>query len=510
MLDDFITQTLAHIDDFAELKVSLVALYWLEQKHTASASVTMDELANHPALRNGLGSTPNLTLEYALRKAIARGTLLATSSASNEDLKQAKLFANNAPSRELIEVIKQQPVVVGENIAPENAVPDKKSTLLMLIVGEIERLEMIEVYGITLEEDAMVEEWLARGYTQEEIISAVRAALRTPRHSSAAPRGLRQCEAQVKARLPRNPSLYYEMIVTKSKPLREEFIAFRELSGRLPTGREFNQIRAAVGLHGVNGTVQLMRRVVSKDGVDVDALIPMLAEQQDAELSLARRSLQTDVELREITQLYETTFGLPATSSIVDDVRALLRETSDINIWRAAFVYAIQQNKRNWPYVRAIVRNPTPDLLTPAPVNETAKAAFALYRQRVDKAGKLDVSVARQINEVAQTVTDVAAWERAIDTAANANALNWNYIKAVLTRPIDENSPAEENKHGKRKTASQASRSSKPSSRSGKSGGSYRRPQVESTDEERAADEERARALRAEMAERKRKRQPSP
>ena len=114
MLDDFITQTLAHIDDFAELKVSLVALHWLAQKQSATAALTLDELASHPALRNGLGSTPTLTLEYAVRKAIARGTLLTTASASEGDLKAAKLFVNNAPSRELIEVIRQQPTMVGE------------------------------------------------------------------------------------------------------------------------------------------------------------------------------------------------------------------------------------------------------------------------------------------------------------------------------------------------------------------------------------------------------------
>jgi DnaD/phage-associated family protein len=498
MLDEFIQNTLSQIDDLAELKVSLVALRWLEQKQSTTASVTLDELGRTLPLRDGLGIVPTLTLEYAMRKALARGTFVA----SSDDAKTAKIFANNQPSRELIEAIQNHttktPSIGNANQLESGDASDKKTALLILISGEIERLEMIDAYYVSAEDADMVEEWLARGYSQEEIVSAVRAALRTPRPSSAPPRGLRQCEAQVKARLPRTPSAYYRMIITKSEALRDEIVAFRELSGRLPTGHEFNQIRAAIGLYGLQATLMVMRRVISKEGVNTEALLPILAEQQEAEMSLARRELQPDLLMKEIVQLYESTIGMPATSNMLDDMRSLLREMSDIQIWRAAFQLANTQNKRNWAYIRAVVRNPTPDLLVPLPINETAKHAYELYHRRV---GRLDVSVAREINELAMSHVDISKWEKAIDKSAAANALNWNYIKAVLTRPAQETKLIDNEKDGKRKNTA-TSRSA--ASRTGKATGA-RRAQVEFTDEERAADEERARAIRTENAARKKR-----
>jgi hypothetical protein len=153
------------------------------------------------------------------------------------------------------------------------------------------------------------------------------------------------------------------------------------------------------------------------------------------------------------------------------------------------FQYAAAQNKRDWAYVRRLLLNPSPTLFEPLPINETARLAFLEYKRRVSH-GVLDPSVAREINEVAQHVTDFALWTKAIDRAAAANALNWNYIKTVLTKPRKN---ASEAKDGRRKLYGGT-----------RQRGVIRRPQVEeSTEEEREAARERALKLIEERAKRR-------
>jgi len=128
--------------------------------------------------------------------------------------------------------------------------------------------------------------------------------------------------------------------------------------------------------------------------------------------------------------------------------------------------------------------NPSPTLFTPSPANATAKLAFDAYRQRVNR--QLDPVVAGEINALAETLTDAVKWTMAFDRAAAANALRWDYIRAVLTSPGDEAAPAAATAKsaGARTTADR-----KPARR----GATYRRAQAEFSEEERKAAEERAR-----------------
>ncbi|HQV27055.1 MAG TPA: hypothetical protein PKZ61_03110, partial [Thermoflexales bacterium] len=77
MLDALIENTLAQIDDLAELKVTLVALWLIQRKGGGTASVDAAEVLAQPALRQGLGFAPDLAIDAALRRAVARGTFLA-------------------------------------------------------------------------------------------------------------------------------------------------------------------------------------------------------------------------------------------------------------------------------------------------------------------------------------------------------------------------------------------------------------------------------------------------
>ena len=485
MLDDFIQHTLAEVDDLAELKVSLVVLRLLELKQSEISSTTARELATHPALRDGLGFAPQISLDAALQRAVARGTLLRLLT---ESLDEPRYFLNNEASRRTIDAVE---IAEAKRQAARTAITTRTTGhTLNIVARDIEWLEMVDAYPISSEDEFLVEEWLAQGYTHDEIVDGVRETLSTPRPKGSPPRTLRVCATQIMVQAPKNPSVYFRSILTRTDPPPDEVIAFHELAGRWPNGHEFNLAQAAVGIFGSHAAIEMMKRLVSPQNTDMDALIPLLAEQQEAELALARTQAIPDLMLSELIQLYEESFGLPPTSLIAQDISALANDITDLTIWRSVFRYAVAQNKRDWAYVRKLLVNPSPSLFEPLPVNRTARLAFNEYKRRVSR-GILDPSVAREINEIAQRVVDPEAWTQAIDKAAAANALNWNYIKTVLVGPLKDRSSEE--KDGRRKHYGGT-----------RQRGVIRRPQVEeSTEEEREAARERARKRIAERAKRR-------
>lgn len=466
MLDDFIANTLAQVDDLAELKVSLVALRLLEGKLSPTPFVTEGELMAHPAIRDGL-SFPVITLRPALQRAVARGTLLCASVGDGEP----RYFVNNEAGRRAVEAIQSV------TAQPEDGTP-RCVELLARAAFEIERLEAIEAYEPAPEDLPMLEEYLARGYTESEIIAAVRTALHTPRPKHTPPRTLRACLAMLDAQPPASPSEYYQVIVAKAAPPPEEIVHLRERLGREPTGREYDLVRTAAGMFGVRAVLDGLKRVTRDDGVDVDALIPLLAEREEAMLALQRAGMRAEAHMSELVTLYESVFGLPPTSTVVDEMRLLWDEVSDLALWRSVFAYAAGQNKRTWPYVKKLLRHPSPDVFTPQPVNETAQFAFAEYKRRVNRT--LDGRIAADINALATQITDVARWTAAFDKAAEANALRWDYIRKVLTAS-SQTKRGGTDRNGRRGETTQ------------RKGRTYSRPQVEYTEADRQAARERAR-----------------
>ncbi len=252
MIDEFIQTALAQIDDLTELKVSLVALRLLEARLSETASITRDELAAHPALRTGLGFAPDIALDAALKRAVARGTLLATAAISAQ---QARYFANTEAGRRAVEVVESAMQERGSAAAPA---ADAVARMQAAAGREIERLEMIEAYPATDDDRALVVEWLAQGYAPEEILAGVRTALQVPRPARAAPRTLDACVAQVTHQPPAAPSAYYQAVIARVEPPGDEVVAFRELARRWPTGREFVIVRTAVALFGARATIQVL------------------------------------------------------------------------------------------------------------------------------------------------------------------------------------------------------------------------------------------------------------
>lgn len=471
MIGDFIDTQLAQIDSLDELKVTLVALLLLTRKGGDAATLTEAEIAAHPAVRDGL-RFPSITLPPALQLAVARGTLLAA-QIGGEALRYLR---NDAAGRRTLAALEHSEPAA-QNQAPVLAT-------LLVLTREIERLEHLQVYAVEPDDAPLVEEWLDRGYTVDEMLGAVRAALLHPRSRAAAPRRLRDCQPALFAAPPAAPSEYLLTVITRKRKPDEAMVALRLRLGRAPSGREFNAVRAGVAMFGMRATLGALGRLPPGDhGPDVSALLGLLSESESAALAQARAQSAGDEKVREVVQLYEQAFGLPPTSLIADEIRVILQDVPDATLWRSVFDYAARQNKKSWPYIKKILLNPSPDVFTPDPVNDTARFAFAEYRKRVNRI--LDGAVAQEINAIAQTVTDIAQWTRALDIAARANRLRWDYIKTVLTSPQDgPGQQGKDGKNGKRQPTRQPAK-----------GGSFRRPQVSYTDEQRAAAKERDRKL---------------
>jgi hypothetical protein len=460
MLSELIDTHLAQIDNLDELKVTLAAYALLARRQIDTASITERDLLAHPAVRDGL-RLPAITLKPALMLACARGSLLAADIAGT-----AHYFASTPASRAAVSLLQRAS-------QPED--PDATTARALSAVGrEIERLEAIEFYPPEVDDPERIAEWLARGYTTEEIISAARKSLHAPRAKNVPHRTLNAVGTTLTASPPAAATHYYKVVIARTQRPPEEIIALRERLRRPPTHDEFQVVRTAVGMFGLRATLDALGDLTRSGGVELSGLIPLLAERETAALETAREQSTDENTVRELIRLYEQRFGLPPTALVAQDMRVTLTEVPDLERWKAVFDYAARQNKRDWRYVRKVLLNPSPDVFTPAPVNDTAKHAFELYRRRVNRV--IDPAVATEINGLSEKIVDVKRWDAAFDRAASANALRWDYLRSVLT----SDKPEKKN-DAKRPSAPKTGRTT------------YRRQQVEYDDEQRKAAQERAR-----------------
>ena len=72
----FFQQILAQVDDAAELKVILFALWYMSQQESKAAAIAYETFSSDQVLLQGLGSDPQMVLDAALEQAEERGVLL--------------------------------------------------------------------------------------------------------------------------------------------------------------------------------------------------------------------------------------------------------------------------------------------------------------------------------------------------------------------------------------------------------------------------------------------------
>ena len=321
MLDSFIDTALTHIDDLAELKVTLVALRLLAMKSGESAWVSERELLAHPVIQSL--SFPDITLKLALQKAVARGSLLCAAPGGGE----MRYFANTAHTRAMVTTINVSAYAPNSTNRPYDP-----------IRREIERIELVEAYAFSDEDLCLLDEWSAYGYSDEELIAAVRSAMQEPRASNMPARQLRSIEGCLVAKPPATPSHYFDVIVARTVPKPSYVVAFRELARRIPNGAEFKVLQTAVALFGQRNVEEGLTRLRGEGTFLIDGLIPMLSEQEESQMAFERGRAEVDLQVRDLIKLYELTMGLPPTDYIARDMKSLYdSDVKDLGTWKAVF-----------------------------------------------------------------------------------------------------------------------------------------------------------------------------
>ena len=98
------TELIPLIDDLAELKLTLHALWRLGRQRGTVRYLRRADLAADPVLLSGLGDAPAEALSGALERAVERGTLLRVEAATGETTEEL-YFANTPKGRAAVEAI---------------------------------------------------------------------------------------------------------------------------------------------------------------------------------------------------------------------------------------------------------------------------------------------------------------------------------------------------------------------------------------------------------------------
>jgi DNA replication protein len=133
--DVFFAELLPHIDDLAELKVTLHLMWLMHRRKPNARWVSLAELREDGVLAFSLAAAyeePPAALEHGLRKAVERGTLLelrggpAAQHAGTAE-RVTWYVLNSAKGRELLERVRTGALRLpaGEQPLPERPVPDR-------------------------------------------------------------------------------------------------------------------------------------------------------------------------------------------------------------------------------------------------------------------------------------------------------------------------------------------------------------------------------------------------
>ena len=98
------TDLIPLIDDLAELKLTLHALWRLLRQRSRIRYLSHADLASDDVLRTSLGGAPGDVLRQALARAVERGTLLQVEAAAG-DASEPLYFANTPKGRAAVEAI---------------------------------------------------------------------------------------------------------------------------------------------------------------------------------------------------------------------------------------------------------------------------------------------------------------------------------------------------------------------------------------------------------------------
>ena len=102
----FFIELLPQIDDVNELKITLYALWYLDQMEGTFRYLHMDDFNQDKIFMHGLGENPQKALEMGLQSAVTRGTFLMT-EIPGDDGNKAYYFLNTPRGRAAVEAIER-------------------------------------------------------------------------------------------------------------------------------------------------------------------------------------------------------------------------------------------------------------------------------------------------------------------------------------------------------------------------------------------------------------------
>lgn len=469
---------LAQVDDLSELKVTLVALRLLERKQSDAPFITAKEMEAHPALREAFGKMLSLRVEMALRSALERETFVSVTFSSED---KRRYYANTQTNREMVKAL--QETINSSDTKTDTISRELLDEIKKSVYAELARLESVEIYPADFNDEVLVAKWVDWGYTSDEIMGSLQGVLQKPRIGGS-PRDLNYCKQAIEKFPPQNPSEYYLAVIrkpglTRNSIVNDLLVYLTAVLKRSPEPHEFDLLLKALNLFGQQAIKDILKQMAKSGSINMKALLPLLAESEDAKLNLALKDSDflNDKVTEEIFDLYSEYLGASGTN--INLVRDFIKEHRDIKVWRNAFRYAQNNNSLKWNYVSKLVDNPKSIIHEPDPINPTALFAFNEFRRRIGK-GNLDEKIASEINSLATQIDDQKKWEEAIDNAIKTKSYpTWKDVKSNLT---NNQNTTQDLTYGKSKSASTGTRKRVT-----------RRPQVQYTDADREAARERDR-----------------
>lgn len=144
--DLFFSELLPAIDDLAELKVTLHAIWLLQRRRAEPCWVSQEELETDPVLLRSLAQTghePLAALQRGLRRAVERGTLIALHG-QGKDSEAYWYVLNSGRGRRLLARVEQgEELVPGMRLRRLESMPAPRPNIFLLYEQNIGTIQPI-------------------------------------------------------------------------------------------------------------------------------------------------------------------------------------------------------------------------------------------------------------------------------------------------------------------------------------------------------------------------------
>jgi DNA replication protein len=127
----FFSELLPIIDNLGELKVTLYAIWFINNQEGPMRFITTTDFSSDTKMMSSLGKDPEAVLADSLERAVLRGTFLKFSSTS-DDLGAIVYFLNSSRSRSIIKSLEQGRLTLDVNNNSRTALEYERPTIFRL------------------------------------------------------------------------------------------------------------------------------------------------------------------------------------------------------------------------------------------------------------------------------------------------------------------------------------------------------------------------------------------